>query len=305
MASQRRVLAGLPLGVAVLALVVAATAPGASADPTFPVTATVEASTHIAKTGMNVTVPPGSFNGAVDLANGAFNGTLSLPPAAVTIKLLGAVPLADATFATSPGPISGHVDFATLSVTTTSTFHIRITNVSPHGTDVNLAGSGCTTSKPITVTMSGAFSLTAPSTFSGTYTIPTFEHCGALTIGLNQLIPGPGNTLSATFAPQGRRPPDDDHDQDAQPRALVPRRADPGLAQRQRQRAPVRRAPEPRRRGPAAARPRPDATALQLRIRRAPRPALRRLSGAADAVRRSRAPAADGRAAVSVVRAPP
>ena len=177
MASQRRVLAGLPLGVAVLALVVAATAPGASADPTFPVTATVEATTHIAKTGMNVTVPPGSFNGAVDLANGAFNGTLSLPPAAVTIKLLGAAPLVDATFAISPGPISGHVDFATLSVTTTSTFHIRITNVSPHGTDVNLAGPGCTTSKPVTVTMSGVFSLTAPSTFSGTYTIPTFEHC--------------------------------------------------------------------------------------------------------------------------------
>jgi hypothetical protein len=203
MPSLRRVLAGLPLGVAALALALGAAAPSASADPMFPVTATVDASTHIAKTGMNVTVPPGSFNGAVDLANGAFNGTLSLPPADVTIKLLGEVPLADATFAISPGPISGHIDFATLSVTTSSTFRIRITKVSPHGTDANLVGSGCTTSKPVTVTMSGVFSLTAPSTFSGAYTIPTFEHCGALTIGLNQLIPGPGNTFSATFVPQG------------------------------------------------------------------------------------------------------
>ena len=203
MPSMRRALTGLPLGVAALALALAATGPSASADAMYPVTATVEASTHIAKTGMNITVPPGSFNGAVNLANGAFNGTLSLPPAAVTIKLLGEVPLADATFAISPGPISGQVDFATLSVTTTSTFHIRVTKVAPHGTDVNLVGSGCTTSKPITVTMSGVFSLTAPSTFRGIYTIPTFEHCGALTVGLNQLIPGPGNTFNATFVPQG------------------------------------------------------------------------------------------------------
>jgi hypothetical protein len=181
----------------------AATAPSASADPTFPVNATVDANTHIAKTGMSITVPPGSFNGSVDLANGAFNGTLTLPPATVTIKLLGAVPLADATFAISPGPISGHVNFANLDVTTSATFHIKITNVSPHGTNVNLVGSGCTTSKPITVTMSGAFSLTAPSSFTGVYTIPTFEHCGALTVGLNQLIPGPGNTFNATFVPSG------------------------------------------------------------------------------------------------------
>jgi hypothetical protein len=74
MPTLRRVLAGLPLGVA--APVFAATAPSASADPTFPVNATVGASTHIAKTGMNVTVPPGSFTSGVDLANGAFNGTL-------------------------------------------------------------------------------------------------------------------------------------------------------------------------------------------------------------------------------------
>ncbi|HEV2309020.1 MAG TPA: hypothetical protein VGU73_00740, partial [Acidimicrobiia bacterium] len=74
---------------------------------------------------------------------------------------------------------------------------------SPHDTKVNLVDSGCTTSKPIMVTMSGVFSLTAPSTFSGTYTIPTFEHCGPLTVALNQLIPGPGNTFTATFVPQG------------------------------------------------------------------------------------------------------
>ncbi len=40
-----------------------------------------------------------------------------------------------------------------------------------------------------------------PSKFSGTFTIPDSKTCGALTLVLNQLIPGPGNTLSATASP--------------------------------------------------------------------------------------------------------
>jgi hypothetical protein len=66
---------------------------------------------------------------------------------------------------------------------------------------VNLVGKTCTTEKPIVVTMSGIADPSKPSTFKGTFAIPNFKTCGALTAVLNQLIPGPGNTFIATARP--------------------------------------------------------------------------------------------------------
>jgi hypothetical protein len=203
-----RVLVALVAAVATVTVALGAGATSASADPTYPIHARVDATTHIAKSGQDVSVPPGMFDGSVDLASGSFGGNLSLPPATVTFKAVGLVPIAEATFEISQlGPTTGHVNFGSLTVTSTSTFNIKITRITPHGTNVNLVGSRCVTSKPITVTMSGAFSPTTPSTFTGVYTIPPFAHCQALTPALNQLIPGPGNTFSAIFTPQGASPP--------------------------------------------------------------------------------------------------
>jgi hypothetical protein len=39
------------------------------------------------------------------------------------------------------------------------------------------------------------------SSFSGTFTIPRFKDCGLLTPVLNLLLPGSGNTISATATP--------------------------------------------------------------------------------------------------------
>ena len=204
----RQTLGRVALGAAVVALGLVATAPAASADATIPVHATVNATTHLVRSGLTVSVPPGSFDGSVDLTSGAFTGNLSLPPATITLSLLGSVPLADATFELAPvGPVTGHVDLASLTVTSTATFTIHLSNVSPHGASANLVGSRCVTSKPISVTMSGVFSLSAGSTFTGSYTIPPFEHCEALTPAINALMEGPGNTFAATFTPQGGPPP--------------------------------------------------------------------------------------------------
>ncbi len=46
--------------------------------------------------------------------------------------------------------------------------------------------------------MRGVANIGAPATFSGTYTIPKLKDCGLVTPALNLLIPGPGNTFSAT-----------------------------------------------------------------------------------------------------------
>jgi hypothetical protein len=50
--------------------------------------------------------------------------------------------------------------------------------------------------------MKGAASFGSPSTLSGVFTLPSFKTCGlVVTTALNQLLPGPGNTFTATATP--------------------------------------------------------------------------------------------------------
>ncbi len=184
-----------------------AAAPVAGAG-TFELHWNVNATTHIARSGSDVNVSGGRFDGQIDTDTGALSGRMSLPPTTLTMSLLGEVPAADVTVKIAPvGPTTGHVDFATMQVTTKSTFNIRVTKVTPHGSDTNLVGDECKTEKPITVRLGGVADLENPSTFSGVFTIPEFEDCRLFELAINQLIPGPGNTFSATFAPEGQTPP--------------------------------------------------------------------------------------------------
>lgn len=197
------------LAAALVAFGVLAVAAGpASADPFVPFDQDVYARTHLAKTGMDITVPPGEFVGTVDVATGNETGTLTLPPADVTINLLGLIPAADASFVMSPaGPITGHVDLATFTVDTTASFNVRLARLTPHGTSINLVGDGCTTTEPITVRMQGVVDPATGGTFASTYTIPDFENCELLTPLITAAVSGPGNTFVASFAPHGSPPP--------------------------------------------------------------------------------------------------
>jgi hypothetical protein len=196
-------------GLAVLmALVIAgfgliSAAPTASADTIIPINWTVNASTTLKSLNLSVTVPPGTFVGQVDLTTGALTGNLTLPPAAKTISLAG-IPLATATFAMKEnGPITGHVDLATQTVTVNTSFTFSITSATLSlAPRLNLVGNNCRGVSPISVDMSGPVNLTGSSTFSSTYTVPKFTGCGLLlTPILNLIIPGSGNTFTATFAP--------------------------------------------------------------------------------------------------------
>jgi len=196
-------------GLAVLMVVMfagiglASTAPTASADTIVPIHWTVNASTTLKSLNLNVTVPPGSFVGQVDLTTGALSGNLSLPAASRTISLFG-FPLATATFSMKETcPITGHVNLATGSVTVNSSFTFSITSATLSFLPwLNLVGNHCHGVTPVTVNMSGPVNFTGASTFSSTYTVPNFTGCGFLvTPLLNLIIPGPGNTFTATFAP--------------------------------------------------------------------------------------------------------
>ena len=172
-----------------------------SSDPQFPIDYIVNASTTLAKLNETVTVPPGKFIGDLDVVTGKLTGNLTLPPAKTTFTLAG-IGLATATFKISPThPVTGTVNLKTLAVKATASFNVLIPSVYPLGLPINIVGNSCGTSKPVSVTFSGKFSFGSSSKFSGSYTIPPLSNCGLPTLALNLLIPGPGNTFSASFAP--------------------------------------------------------------------------------------------------------
>ena len=174
------------------------TAPAGAADPTLAFNWKIDASTHLKKLNMDVTVPTGTFTGSVDLATGDLTGDITLPPA--TVSFAG---LANAQMQiVEAQPVTGHVDLTTFAVTATSTFNIHVVSASPALLPfLNLVGNNCTTATPVTVTMTGTANLTGPSTFSGPYTIPPFAHCQLATLVLTLAVSGPGNTFTATASP--------------------------------------------------------------------------------------------------------
>jgi hypothetical protein len=196
-----RVLAALGLASAALVGAIATSGP-ASAEPIVLIDWNVSATTHIASVGIDNTTSGGSFVGEVDLGTGAINGDLTLPPSEATFAVLG-VGLADVGFAVEPtGPVTGTLNLADLTVSMTSTFHIKLTHLNPAGIDgVNLIGNRCQTREPVTLTLAGPVDLANGSTFSGEFTIPKFRNCGLLTLGLNLVLPGPGNTFTSTATP--------------------------------------------------------------------------------------------------------
>jgi hypothetical protein len=195
-------------GLAALMVVVLATfglvmAPTANAaDTIVPVNFTVNASTHLKSLNLDVTVPPGSFTGQVDLTTGALTGTLKLPPATQSISILG-IPLASATFSLgSSSPVTGTLNLAAGTVSVTASFSFNIASASASILPkLNLVGNNCHGSKAITQTLSGPFSLTGANTFSSMFTIPKLADCGPLTPILNLIIPSSGNTFTVSFSP--------------------------------------------------------------------------------------------------------
>jgi hypothetical protein len=147
-------------------------------------------------------VTGGSFVGSADLGAGTVTGNLNLPANSLKVDILG-IELADVGFALAPtGPTTGTIDLSTLTVSITSSFNIKIPHLRALGLPINLVGNRCQTARPITLTMSGPVDLANPSKFTGEFSIPRFKDCGLLTFAINLLIPGDGNTFSATATPK-------------------------------------------------------------------------------------------------------
>ena len=221
--ARRRLVVGV-VTIAALALPVIGTAQPAQAFPkgdfVFPFKYTINTTTTIKKLNQTISPPPGTFSGAIDIDKGGLLvGDIKLPPVSFTFAPGNLVPLATATAQiVEAKPVTGKVTLGKIiRVVATATFNLKILKVVPATPTVpgglglpvpipapppvNLVGNTCTTETPISVTMSGVASFTKPSTFKGIFTIPNFKTCGVATVVLNQLIPGPGNTFTATAKP--------------------------------------------------------------------------------------------------------
>jgi hypothetical protein len=189
------------VGMVLLAVGVAL-APSAAWAISVKVSDIVNAQTTLATLSQTVTIPAGTFVGRVNASTSKVTGTLKLPPATTTVTLAG-IGLATATFTIVPtGPVVGKFNFNNYRLNATSVFNIHVDSVTPQGLAVNLAGNDCFTSTPVSLAFSGKVSPFGGGTVRGSYTIPNFANCEAITAALNLLLAGPGNTFTAAMTPK-------------------------------------------------------------------------------------------------------
>jgi hypothetical protein len=175
---------------------VAGLAQPASADPIWQLHyPNTTGTTHLAKPNVTAAIPKSTVDASLDLATGKMTGQVQVPDFPVTIRLLNAVPVTAVTRLVPVGPLTGTLNG---TLTTTTTFTLRLIKVyQPALPKLNLVPSTCRTASATTATLTN----TTPvglfdTTVAGTYTIPKFTGCGALTPVLDLLLSGPGNGLT-------------------------------------------------------------------------------------------------------------
>ncbi len=182
------------------AAVVIASPAIASASAGLTVAYPVHGSTHLKAPNTSVSLGPGTLRAKLNLKNGTMTASLSLPPARVSFKESGLIPVSATTVFVQDGPTTGKVNFSTGAVKTTSKIILKITSMSVAGLPVAV-GRSCESATPavITVTSQRGFSVVSGGKLAGTYTIPAFANCGlagVLTPLINLSISGPGNTIT-------------------------------------------------------------------------------------------------------------
>ena len=186
--------------------------PAARAHAAVPVSAAVPAdslitatypatgSTHLHALGSTVTLGPGTLSSTVDLSTSAVTATLTLPPATISFKEYGLIPVSATTEFIQDGTATGTASLSDNAVTATLPVMLKITSLNIAGLPIPV-GSQCQTTAPAAITVSSqpGFNLLSGGTLAGTYTIPQFSHCGLDTFLINLTVPGPGNTITFTL----------------------------------------------------------------------------------------------------------
>jgi len=187
------------VGLVAVAAVVATQA-AAWAGSTLTVAYPVHGTTYLKAPSTAASLGPGTLQATLNLKNGALTASLTLPPAQVSFREFGLVPVSATTEFIQAGPTTGKVNLSTGAVTSTSKIILKITSLSVAGLPLPV-GDSCESATPavITVTSQPGFSVVSGGDLTGTYAVPAFAHCGPaglLTSLINQSITGPGNTIT-------------------------------------------------------------------------------------------------------------
>lgn len=197
----RRPLAG-GAAAAVAAAAVLIPMAGQAAASSAPITLKypVTGSTVLKSVNATVKLGPGTLTSTVDLNTGDVSANLALPPATASFRQLGLIPVTATTEFIQDGATTGKLNLNTGAIKTTSNVTLKITSLKVAGLPVPV-GSNCQTSTPAQVTVKSqkGFNVINGGNLAGTYTVPTFAHCGLATALINLTIPGAGNTITLTL----------------------------------------------------------------------------------------------------------
>ena len=157
-------------------------------------------STYIAKTKSTIALGPTTLVTNLDVDTGDFTGHLPLPGTTTEFKAVGFAPVkADVDFVEA-APVTGHINLAgdIASVSGTATYYVKLSNIKIFGFPT-YTGASCRTKVPVSIPVATepgvGFDLIAGGRLKGTYSIGEFENCGQNTWLINQLVPGPDNTV--------------------------------------------------------------------------------------------------------------
>ena len=200
MTGSRTRLAMMAAGIALLATTgVMAASGAASADTVVNAKYAVTGTTFIAKLNTTVNLGSGSLAATVDLTTGASQSTLTLPPATVSVKEFGIIPVTATTEIIQNGTAAGTVNFAANTITSTANVTLKITSLTVFGISLPVGKACQTTPFDISLSSGPGFTVSGGGPVSGSYTIPAFHNCGLNTLLLNLTIPGSGNSINLTL----------------------------------------------------------------------------------------------------------
>ena len=179
----------------------AATAPRASADTVVNAHYALTGTTFLKKLNSTVNLGSGTLAATVDLTTGAVSSTLSLPPATVSMKELGIIPVSATATMVQNGPATGTANLTTNTITSSASVIFKITKLKVAGLNVPIGGNCASSPFSVSLSSGPGFTVSGGGPLSGSYTIPPLHGCGLTTPVLNLLIPGPGNTFNLTLGP--------------------------------------------------------------------------------------------------------
>jgi hypothetical protein len=156
----------------------------------------------LAKPKVTANIPTSVIDTQLDLDTGALTGQAHIPDTTVHLSLASLFGVTSVVRMIPAGDLTGTVNLAAGTLSTTTRFTIQVLNVHLDLTPgINLVPSGCRTSSVSTATLLNTtpIDLLNGTTVSGTFTIPSFTRCGALTPLLTLLLSASNNRLTLTL----------------------------------------------------------------------------------------------------------